>query len=326
MNRHDAYTALLMRHRTMLWRMCRRRAHGDRDLACDLLQEVSIALWENFHKLRPESTLHQERAWVCWQARSVFDQRDRRPQLNTEPLSEVLADTLADEDSLQHKETLDDLLAALSPDEQQMMRLYLEGYSPDEISKQMGLKRDTVYQRMHRATRKMKGAVLLLAALLLTAAVAVAVVPIWRHLLGGSDDTPQETVIDTLTPPSDTMASGAVDPAPDSVVHHIHKEPRPAVAAMEHLSSEILPVIPTEPPAIPEHNDIILSVNGNRLTVIGAIDELVRIYDMSGILVASRQCNGFCIFDLFPNTEALSFERNNYRIEIGSRPALLLKL
>ena len=326
MNSSDAYTALLMRHRTMLWRMCRRRARGDRDLACDLLQEVSIALWENYGKLRPQSTPHQERAWVRWQARSVFDQIGRRQQLSTEPLTEVLVDTLADEDTLQRRETMDDLLAALTPDEQRLMRLYLEGYSPDEISKQLGLNRYAVYQRMHRAVKKMRGVVLILLALMLTAAVAVAVVPQWRHLLFGNDDETKEMVTDTTSAPPDTTVAIAEPPSTDTVVPIVRKEPRPVLEPVEHLPAAILTAISDEPPPIPEHNDITLSVDGNRLTIIGAVDEMVRIYDMSGILVASRQCSGFCIFDLFPNTDAFAFERNNFRIEIGSRPALLLKL
>ena len=47
-DRHRAYTALLMRHRDMLWRMCWRRADEDYDRCCDLMQDVSIALKEAF--------------------------------------------------------------------------------------------------------------------------------------------------------------------------------------------------------------------------------------------------------------------------------------
>ena len=77
---------MLMRHREMLWRMCWNWTGGNRDRCCDLLQEVSIALWENFDKLRPGASASQERSWVRWQARSVFYQIGRQKRLSTVPL------------------------------------------------------------------------------------------------------------------------------------------------------------------------------------------------------------------------------------------------
>ena len=71
-DRHSTYTALLMRHREMLWRLCLNRANGDSDRSKDLMQEITIALWENYDKLRLDASPAQERAWVRWQARSVF--------------------------------------------------------------------------------------------------------------------------------------------------------------------------------------------------------------------------------------------------------------
>ena len=66
-------------------------------------------LWEQFDKLRPEASLAQERAWVRWQARSVFYRVGRRRSLNTATLTDSLAETVADEEAAHRKETLEEL-------------------------------------------------------------------------------------------------------------------------------------------------------------------------------------------------------------------------
>lgn len=324
MNSSDAYTALLMRHRTMLWRMCRVRALGDRDRSCDLLQEVSIALWLNFDKLRPDATPHQERAWVRWQARSVFDQIKRRRQLPTEPLNDALSDNLSDEDILRSKELLDDLFSALEPDEQRMMQLYLKGYHADEIGKHMGLSRNAVYQRMHRAVQKMRRVVLILLALLLTSAVAVAVVPQWRQLVFGSGKS-EEPVIDT-TPVQPQEEPPVELPPLDTVVRMVGSVVPPVRETLQHMPPMVVPDIPVEMQPLPNPDKVTVNVNGNILTVSGAKDEMVRVYDMHGNLLASQPCDGFCVISLFPSTDFLACERSYYQLRIGSRPALLLKL
>ena len=53
MDRHESYTALLVRHRQLVWALCWARAHGDRERCRDLVQDVSLSLWEHFGKLRP---------------------------------------------------------------------------------------------------------------------------------------------------------------------------------------------------------------------------------------------------------------------------------
>ena len=324
MNRSDAYTALLMRHRTMLWRMCRVHALGDRARCCDFLQEVSIALWLNFDKLRPDATPHQERAWVRWQARSVFDHIKRRHQLPTEPITDALSDNLSDEDPLCRMELLDDLLSALEPDEQRMMQLYLKGYHADEIGKHMGLSRNAVYQRMHRAVQKMRRVVMILFLLLLTSAVAVAVVPQWRHFVFGSSK-PEETVIDT-TPVQPQKEPPVEVPPTDTVVCMVGSVVHPVRETLQHMSPMVVPDIPVEMQPLPDPGKVTVKVDGNILTVSGAKDEMVRVYDMHGNLLASQLCDGFCVISLFSSTDCLACERSYYQLRIGSRPALLLKL
>lgn len=322
MDRNKAYTDLLMRHRNMLWGLCWQRSGGDRDRCCDLLQEVSIALWENFDKLRPESTPEQERAWVCWQARSVFYQIGRRQELSTEPLSENLSNTFTEEDTLQRKELLEELLSSLDPDEQRMLRLYLEGYRGDEIGKEMGISRDNFYQRMHRAIQKMRSVVLILFVLLLTSGVAIAIVPQWRHLLFGSGK-PEATVVDTLQEepeffPEPIPFSEPVAQAPKS-----NRDPLPERQSVEPLPSLSLlesTDLPEEVPPHTEYDSLAVSVDDSHLIITGAEGEWIRVYDKGGWMVAAEIAGKVCVIDLS------LYRTRRLNLRIGDRPTMRLKL
>ena len=332
MSRHSAYTDLLMRHRNMLWRMCWQRAGGNRDRCCDLMQEVSLTLWEHFDKLRPDASDGQERAWVRWQARSVFYQQGRRHTMTAVPLSEAMADNLSDADRLQRKETLEDLLSALDADEQQMMRLYLDGYRGDEIGEAMRISRDSYYQRMHRAIQKIRRLALILVALLLTSTIAVAVVPSWRRQVFGGGE-PKGLAVDSVpeqTPPAhkavkpvDTVQADAsaeqVSAALDRTLY-----PMVELTTMEPLG----PVGPAgEVKLLASSEELSVTLDGTRLIVIGAQGELVRIYDGSGRLINAQKTNGFCFFDLSPIFDFLAATTcYEYTLQVGSRAPMRVRL
>ena len=82
----EAYTELLRRHRPLVWRLCWVRAHGDYELCRDLVQEVTLSLWEHYGRLRPHATALQERAWVLWHTRTVLDHLHRHPSPTLVPL------------------------------------------------------------------------------------------------------------------------------------------------------------------------------------------------------------------------------------------------
>ncbi len=327
MNRQKAYTDLLMRHREMLWRMCWRRTQGDHDRCCDLLQEVSIALWEHLDKLRPDASPSQERAWVYWQARSVFYQNNRKSTPPALPLSDTLSDDVTAEESQHRKELLDELLASLDPEEQRMVQLYLDGYCGDEIGSQMGISRNNYYQRMHRAILKMRHVVLILLAVIVLSAVAFALVPQWRHLFfkGEEPDTP---VNDTV--PVKPKATVMVAPSP--AVTMPCKKTRDTIPVIEPLEQlptlSFIGVDDTVEKMTPMrlYDNITIAVDGFRLTITGAQGEQIRVYDMADNLVASQKANAFCIIDLFPNTNSISLNRHRFKLQIGSHPIMQLTL
>ncbi len=316
MDRYDTYTALLLRHRTQVWRMCWLRARGNWDRCCDLLQEVSIALWLNFDKLRPDATPGEECAWVRLQVQSLFEHMGRRKQPITVPITASMVDSLAGDDEKRVEEDIAEVMATLNPDEQRLLSLRLEGYRPDEIAVIMGLNRDAVYQRLHRAIVKARRVlVVMLLLLLATTTVAIAVVPQWRKALFGS--TEQEPVVSELVKhiPIDTVDTVAtfvrLKPAPRE-----RQEPmeyiefaEPAIDAVEPLPSSL------EAPTV--------AVDGCHLTVSGVYDERVTVYSMNGNMLASQICNGICTFTLFPDDDYISVGRRYcYKVKIGSRPMI----
>lgn len=151
MDRHESYTALLVRHRQLVWALCWARAHGDRERCRDLVQEVSLSLWEHFGKLRPGASPFEERAWVAWHTRTVLDHLHRRPSPTLVPLPPDMA---AEPDD--HDERLNEVLASLDGDESRLLRLRLEGYEAAEIGDTLGISRDAVYQRLHRIIERLR--------------------------------------------------------------------------------------------------------------------------------------------------------------------------
>ena len=330
-DKHSAYTSLLMRHRDMLWRLCLSRAKGDGDRSQDLLQEITIALWENYDKLRPDSSPGQERAWVRWQARSVFYQVERRRRIMTVPIDYNLhSDSVADEEAQQRKETLDNLLATLSPDEQRMMRLYLDGYQGDEIGEEMGISRNTVYQRMRRAVQKMRNVALVLLAMLLTTAIAVAVVPQWRQYIfhwWRVEETPSDSVPAPKVPEPSVAQPEPVQPTAAKKTSFAKPQPMEQLPSLSAIQTSQGIVSPDTLDPLQIDDMPTVSVNGSQLTITGASGEQVKVYDSGGMLIASQVATNICIIDLFPRTDAFSCRRRNmYILQIGNRPTLKLEL
>ena len=330
-DRHGEYTSLLERHSDMLWRMCLARVGGDRDRCQDMMQEVLIALWENFDKLRQDVTPGQERAWVYWQARSVFFQDGRRKTLTTVPITEAIADVVPDEEARHRSEIIEELLAALNPDEQRVVRLYLEGYQGDEIGEKMGVSRDAIYQRMRRIVKKLRSVALILVAMLLVSAIAVAVVPQWRRAFFGlwkSEEAVADTVpaqagsrpaLQDTVPPAEMTGKVSRQKAqlekmpPLDIVDLVcHNE-----KYLESYADRFTPLLLQDVPTI--------SRDGASLIVTGADGEMIRVYDFTGKLVFAQRAGALCIIDLFPNTSDW-YCKNEYILRIGNHPDLKVRM
>lgn len=317
MTDHKPFNELLQRHRTMVWRMCWVGAWGNYERCRDLVQEVSIALWRHFDQLRPDASPQEKRAWVRWQTRSVIDFQRRLQKPPSLPLSDCLADTVVAEDLADQKEELERLMETLSDDERCMLQLQLEGYRADEIAEALGLNRDAVYQRMHRAVGKMRRVALLSVLLCLAVTVAVAVVPQWREQVFScteGEETPEkeptilEKTVPTPTPtplvpleePTDTVASRPAWIPPEPIPH------------LNAFVDTVLPDLPARKP------DVGIAFDGKRLLLSGLLDrELVVIRNFRGVLVALKRSHGSTCAIEIPNDNK---SYTTYILQIGDRP------
>lgn len=314
MQNSDPFDELLKRHRPMVWRMCWISAHGNYERCRDLVQEVSIALWRHFGQLRPDATLQEERAWVRWQTRSVLDFQRRMQRPTPLPLTPGMADLQAADDILEQQEELEELMSTLNDDERRMLRLQLEGYRADEIAEAMGLKRDAVYQRLHRVVGKMRRVALLLAILCVAATVAVAVVPQWREQVFSNieeEEKPEEEVVSPMESPSPTSVVPLEVPVDTVAPRQAWIPPEP----LPHLNAPADTSLPDLPARKPE---VGIAYNDGKLILTGLVDgELVVIRNPKGVLVALKRTHGStCTIEL--TTDRLSY--STYILQIGNRP------
>lgn len=310
----DSFNELLKRHRPMVWRMCWISAHGNYERCRDLVQEVSIALWRHFGRLRPDATLQEERAWVRWQTRSVLDFQRRMQRPTPLPLTPGMADMQAADDILEQQEELEELMSTLNDDERRMLRLQLEGYRADEIAEAMGLKRDAVYQRLHRVVGKMRRVALLLAILCVAATVAVAVVPQWREQVFSrteEEKKPEEEAVSPTEIPSPTPVVPQEVPVDTVAPRQAWIPPEP----LPHLNAPADTSLPDLPARKPE---VGIAYNDGKLILTGLVDgELVVIRNPKGVLVALKRTHGStCTIEL--TTDRLSY--TTYILQIGHRP------
>ena len=153
----ERYTTLLLRHRNTIWRLCYNYARHEHGHVEDLVQEVCIALWERFGRLRPNAGVAAERLWVVFNTRDTLRllhrQRQRRPP--HEPLADTLADTIPDDRDSLHQLAAD-IIDSLNDYDRHFMQMILDGYDASEIGRSLGITPNAVYQHTYRIIQKLK--------------------------------------------------------------------------------------------------------------------------------------------------------------------------
>lgn len=352
MDRQSRYTELLKRHLPMVWRGCWVRARGNYERCRDLVQEVSIALWLHLDQLRTDVSPKEEKAWVWWMTRTTLNHLHRSQRPPMVALTEVMAETIPDADNSAVEEDIEELMAALSPEEQQLMRLHIEGYRADEIAETLGLRRDTVYQRMHRALGKARKALLALFLLLVASTVAIAVVPQWRHRVFGGGEPAVEDTLPVSVPAALSPALSVVgDTIRDTVVTcrtWIPPEPLPHLVPVADTvlpvpmpgiagpcgcpdsahgggqRADCVPFDDTDEERPEEEADVTIRVVGNNIVVEGVRDERVDVFDARGRLVATARCNDHCMLTIGMQDHSYSptttSGTNAFWVQVGDRP------
>ncbi len=152
--RYEGYKSFMRRHQKTVWCVCYDFARGDIPRCEDMVQEVWIMLWLKFDTMTGQSEW-QQRVWVRRVTRSVLVDLYRKKHLDLEPVTEEMAASVATEES-DVAERIDDLFSALTPDEQRLMRMRLNGYSAEEITAELKIEANAVYQRVNRIMNKLR--------------------------------------------------------------------------------------------------------------------------------------------------------------------------
>lgn len=147
----ETFDKLILHYRRLIFHVCNRYSR-DGLTADDLLQETTLALWQNREKLESITSPPKQAAWIWRVARSTCVDCQRRTPTN-EPLAEEYEK--ASEDTSLH-DTLHELIAILPEPDRTIVRMHLQGFEYKEIAQETGLTKNNVGIRMMRIKEKLK--------------------------------------------------------------------------------------------------------------------------------------------------------------------------
>lgn len=152
---NERFLRLEERHRNFIRKLCWKRAHGDREQFLQLVQEVYVDLYDAL--CTQEISRAREVAWIFWRCRGVFTAYRRSRDARFLPLDEALAYNMAEDNSaVLISDTLDDLSADLNERQREILSLYRQGYSMEEIASELHIKPASVGKALRRMTEKMR--------------------------------------------------------------------------------------------------------------------------------------------------------------------------
>lgn len=152
------FNSLIDRHQRMIRNLCWFRSFLRDDYYCaDLIQRCYLALWRHLSELPADIDRQRESSWVAWRCRSVISQRAHHRPPDWLPLDPSVDASLAvDSHDDDVRETLEQLAVGLNERERRYLQLNNEGYSADEIARQLQTSTPAVYMLRQRVVRKMR--------------------------------------------------------------------------------------------------------------------------------------------------------------------------
>ena len=145
------FIELTLRHRAAIERICRSFARSDAERD-DLRQEILMHLWIGWKHYKPD---YRPITWLYRVAlNSAISWRRRQHDITTLAgnLFDLPDETVPD-DQATH---LQSLIAMLSPADQRLIGLYLDGWSTEEMSRILGLSQTNVTTRISRIKEKLR--------------------------------------------------------------------------------------------------------------------------------------------------------------------------
>ena len=147
-----SFLTLIETHSAAIDRVCRSFCHTAEDRE-DLRQDIIMNLWLGWSRYRPTA---KPVTWV-WRVAvntGISWWRHRQRQVETMPLDGLeMPDDTADREAVAH---LYELVRLLPSKDQQLLRLYLDGWKQSEIGEMLGISETNVQTRMERIKKKLK--------------------------------------------------------------------------------------------------------------------------------------------------------------------------
>ncbi len=153
-----AFTELYNRYRLQLFAYLHRLLPSDKALVDDLFQQVWIKAVRNWQRYTDQQLLL---AWLCRIAHNlVMDHFRSNAGRDTVEIDEnLMADTFNPEEALHQlklDEALQNAIEQLPPDQQEIVRMRMQGISFKEIAAQKNLSLNTALGRMHYAVQNLR--------------------------------------------------------------------------------------------------------------------------------------------------------------------------
>lgn len=147
------YAQVLREHGALVGRIAR-SYEANHALAAELVQEICLSLWQALPGFRGEANLRTFVVRVAHnRAISHVAKESRRPRLVE--LDEAIPDTAARPDEAaelaQGRRRLEGAVRALPVGQRLVVTLALEGFSPEEIARVLGIGVSAASVRLHRA-------------------------------------------------------------------------------------------------------------------------------------------------------------------------------
>lgn len=127
----------------------------------ECINDVFLAVWGNINSYRAEKSSFTN--WIAGISRyKAIDYK--RKYLNREQ-AENLDDVVAGEEDREQlkliekelSEEMEEMLSCLNPEDRELfMKLYVDEMEPEEVSRQTGMKKDVIYNRVSRGKRKIR--------------------------------------------------------------------------------------------------------------------------------------------------------------------------
>ncbi len=151
MTQHPFLT-MIETHSAAIDRVCRSFCHTAEDRE-DLRQDIIINLWQGWQRYRPQA---KTITWV-WRVAvntGISWRRHRLRQVETMPIDGLeMPDDTVDREALAY---LHELIRQLPAKDQQLLRLYIDGWKQAEIGEMLGISETLVQTRMSRIKQKLR--------------------------------------------------------------------------------------------------------------------------------------------------------------------------